>query len=386
MKKIFYSLLVFSSVLFSAQGKRFFETGDVQLQHSVEKINLRFANDLPFILVNIGGKQYNFLFDSGAPTVISSTIYAELGLEKKHKSKVKDSQKNKQSQIFTVLPEMIVDNVVFKNIGAIVMDLNNSDLNCFKIDGIIGANQMAKLFWRVNYSENLLEATKDLSKFDLNGYETIVPFEAKPQKTPVVKTRILDKNVELTFDTGFSGRLKISDSYFDPQKVKQFVETYGSSTAGAYGAAKPAVGYIFKAELPLGNRNFPNELIATGSSDLIGNDFFKNFVFVMDWKNDKVYMKPIKDPYAKLESFGFGYRFVNNKPVVAFVFREENFPLKTGDSIISINDVKLDDLNQESACHYFMNRVEKDARSITVKVNRDGSILDFILDKKEYLQ
>ncbi|WP_435525282.1 hypothetical protein [Chryseobacterium indoltheticum] len=41
----------------------------------------------------MNGKMYQFLFDSGAPTVISTAIYNELNLKKKHRSKVTDSKK-----------------------------------------------------------------------------------------------------------------------------------------------------------------------------------------------------------------------------------------------------------------------------------------------------
>lgn len=387
MTKFSSLLFLFFVVISSAQGKRFFETGEVQLTSPVEKINLTYSSDLPFVKVNINGKTYNFLFDSGAPTVISNAIYTELNLRKEHRSKVKDSQKNKQEQIFTTLPEMTVDHIVFKDIGAIVMDMNGSELGCFKIDGILGANQMAKLFWRVNYSESSLEATKDLSNFKFDDYETIVPFDSQTQKTPVVETKVLDKNIKLTFDTGFTGRLKILDNDYDSKKVQSVVETYGISSVGAFGAGKPVSGFIFKVPtLELGNKTFENEMIMTGNSRLIGNDFFKDFIFIMDWQNKKIYMKKIKNNPPTLESFGFGYRFVDAKPVVAFVFKDQGSPLETGDSILSINDVDLDHLDKESACHYMINRVEKDYKTIGIKIKRAGKIIDFRLDKKEYLK
>lgn len=387
MKKILHLFFAFCVIYTSAQGKRFFEDGEAQLKNPVEKINLQFANNLPFVKVNINGKPYNFLFDSGAPTVISSAIYTELGLEKKHRSKVKDSQKNKQEQIFTQLPEMTIDNVVFKNIGAIVIDLNNSELGCFKIDGIIGANQMAKLFWRVNYSENSLEATKDLSRFDFNGYETVIPFEYKGQKTPIVETKIAGQKVDLTFDTGFTGRIRITGNYYDPKSFSKSIETYGVNAVGAYGTGKPETNHIFKTDqLPLGNTNFPDEVVMTGSSNIIGNEFFQNFSFIMDWKNNKIYMKRIKDHNAKLESFGFGYRFMEGKAEVSYIFKDESLPVQIGDSVISINNVTLENLDKETACHYFINRVEKDAEAIDMKIKRDGKILDVKLTKKEYLK
>jgi len=387
MKKILYTLLTFSTITFSAQGKKFFESGEVKLQAPIEKINMKFAYDLPFVQVMINGKPYNFLFDTGAPTVISSAIYEELGLEKKHSSKVKDSQKNKQEQIFTILPEMIVDKAVFKNVGAIVMDFGASELSCFKMDGILGANQMAKLAWKVNYEGNLLEAAENLSQFDLTGYDIVIPFDPKTQKTPIIKTKILDKKTELTFDTGFSGRLKVGENNYDPKKAGQSVEVYGTNSVGAYGAGKPAPGYIFRLpELALGNRSFANEIANTGGSNLIGNDFFKNFVFILDWSGNKIYMKRIKNETVKLESFGFGYRFIDAKPTVALVYQEENFPLKVGDSIISINDVNLDNLNKESACYYFLNKAEKGQNIIDLKIKREGKIMEMKLEKKEYLK
>lgn len=124
----------------------------------------------------------------------------------------------------------------------------------------------------------------------------------------------------------------------------------------------------------------------TGNSNLIGNDFFKDFIFVMDWQNNKIYMKRIKNNPPALESFGFGYRFVDAKPVVTFVFKENEFPLQVDDSIVSINDVDLSHLNAESACHYMINRVEKDYKTIEVKVKRNDIIQTFKIDKKVYLK
>ncbi|KXH81084.1 aspartyl protease family protein [Chryseobacterium kwangjuense] len=386
MKKILYSLLILSTTTLSAQGKKFFKGGEVQLQNPVEKINMRFANDLPFVQVSINGKSYNFLFDTGAPTVISTAVYNELGLEKKHTSAVKDSQKNKHDQIFTVLPEMTVDKAVFKDVGVVVMDFSVSELSCFKIDGILGANQMAKLFWKVNYSENSLEASQDLAQFNPSDYDIVIPFSPRAQKTPVIETDLQGKKIDLTFDTGFSGRLKIADKSYDVQKALKSIEVYGTSSVGAYGAGKPAPGYIFKVEtLSVGNKKFFNEIVATGNASLIGNDFFKNFIFILDWSGNKIYMKQIKNESAKLESFGFGYRFIESKPTVAFVFREENFPLKVGDSIISINNVNLENLDQGGACHYFLNRVENKQNAINVKIRRDGKEMEVKLEKKEFL-
>ncbi|QQQ28888.1 aspartyl protease family protein [Chryseobacterium indoltheticum] len=387
MKKYILAVLILFTITVSAQGKRFFENGEVELQNSVEKINLTYTNELPFVKVNINGKIYQFLFDSGAPTVISTSIYSELNLKKKHRSKVTDSKKNKQEQIFTVIPEMKIDQITFKSIGAIVMDLKGIEFECLKIDGIIGANQMAKLFWRINYSENLLEATKDLTNFSKEGYETVFSFDPKPQKTPVIKAQILDEKINLTFDTGFTGTFRISSTEYDPTNAKvKSVETYGTASVGAFGAGKHESSYYFKPEkVLLDEQKFEDEIVSTGSSSLLGNEFLKKFRFIMDWKNNKIYLNRIKNYPAKLESFGFGYRFIDQKAKVVLLFSGNDVPLKIDDEILSINNVSLENLDKDSVCKYLQNRIERDHNSIDVKVKRDGKVLDFTITKKEYL-
>ncbi|TDS13929.1 retropepsin-like aspartic protease [Sphingobacterium paludis] len=387
MKAILYIIFLFSNFSLIAQGKKFFDGGSVQLQSTVEKLNLQYVADLPFVNVNINGKTYNFLFDTGAPTVISTAIYTELGLEKKHKSKAKDSQRNKQSQIFSILPEMIVDQVTFKNIGVVVMDLKATEFECLQVDGILGANQMAKLFWKVNYAENTMEVTQDLSQFDLNEFDFVIPFTTKNQKTPIVEAQIIGKKIDFTFDTGFSRNLKITDRNYNPKEIVEKVAIFGNSSIGAFGAGNPASGYLFKApNLSLGNKSFTDEMVTTGGSNLIGNGFFQNFVMVLDWTNRKIYMKQIRNASYEFSSFGFGYRFVENKPVVVYIFQDESLPLQVGDSIISINNVDLEHLDKDAACHYFFNRAEQDADVIDIKIRRSGEVLDVKLTKKVYLK
>lgn len=387
MKKVLFIVLIFFTITVSAQGRKFFDKGEVILKNSVEKINLTFENEMPLVQVIINGKSYQFLFDTGAPTVISHSVYNEMNLKKKHKSKVEDSQENKQEQIFTELPEMTIDQVIFKNVGAMVMDLQGHEFGCLKIDGIIGANQMAKLFWRINYSENTLEATGDLKNFRVEDYETVFKFFSLSQKTPIIGSKILGKKINLTFDTGFTGGIKILDSEYDSKNTTvKSVETFGVNSIGAFGAGKPVSSYHFRPkELELAQHKFQNEIVTTGNSSLLGNEFLKKFKFVIDWENNKIYLHRIIDTPSKMQSFGFAYRFIDLKAKVVLVFQQTNFPIQIDDEILSINDTSFENLNDVSSCEYLLNRVEKNFKSIKVKIKRGDQILDFTVDKKEYL-
>lgn len=388
MKKILLFTCGFFTIIISAQGKKFFENGEAELKNPVEKVNLNYQYEIPLVQVDINGKKYQFLFDTGAPTVISTEIYKDLNLKEKHVSTITDSQKNKQKQIFTEIPEMKIDHIVFKNIGAAVIDLKGIEFDCLKIDGIIGANQMSTLFWRINYSENSLEATNDLANFSMADYETVFNFEPKMQKTPIIKSKILGKKIDLTFDTGFTGLLKIQDKYYNPKKANQkFFETYGTSSVGAFGTAKPQVSHHFKPdEIFLDQQKFENQIIMTGGSDLLGNEFLNKFRFILDWKNNKIYLDRIKSDELTLRSFGFAYRFIDKKAKVVFLFNEKDFPIQFDDEILSINNINLENLDNETICNYVLNGVERDKDLIEVKLKRNGKILNFSLAKKEYLK
>ncbi|MCC9033504.1 hypothetical protein LNP80_04425 [Chryseobacterium sp. C-39] len=164
------------------------------------------------------------------------------------------------------------------------------------------------------------------------------------------------------------------------------IETYGTSSVGAFGAGKPESSYYFKPnEVFLGDQKFEDEIISTGSSSLLGNEFLKKFRFIMDWKNNKIYLNKIKNYPSKLESFGFAYRFIDHKAKVVLLFNGSDIPLKLDDEILSINNTNLENLDQESVCKYLENRLEKNRDSVDVRVKREGKVLDFTIAKKEYL-
>ena len=179
---LFIFILIIPSQV-GAQSKKFWNTGSAELTQAVEKLPFHYQNDLPFVEVKIKGKIYNFLFDSGAPTVISNAIFNELGLKSSFESEVGDSQKSVQKQIFTVLPELSLGNIVFKNISAVVVDLISPEFKCLQVDGILGSNQMALLYWKLNYLENSMLASKNLQSLINDDTFSKIPFKSNKQKT-----------------------------------------------------------------------------------------------------------------------------------------------------------------------------------------------------------
>jgi len=386
-------LLVLTFQLSIAQNKKFFEKGKVYSSEDQRRstgintyIPLSMSNNLPLVQVTIAGKAYTFLFDSGAPTVISTAIYERLGLKPSYEGKVTDSQDTKNKQIFTVVPEMQLGELVFTETAAVVLDLHHSVFGCFNIDGILGANQMAKLVWQVNYAENSLHAVDHINALNMEGYDIILPFSTSMQKTPYVKLTLWNKTLSLTFDTGYSGNIKVQSKYFQSDKTTDYIALHGASSVGAYGTAKDADNYLFLIDqLQLADVTFSKERASTGTSNLLGNGFLQDYAYILDWKNSKIYLKRLQPSKPEIKTFGFDYLFINNVPTVVATFNAMK-DIQNGDIILYINDIDMQNLSAEQACHYLLNKVEKDLHTITVKIKRKDEILTLTLAKKTYLQ
>lgn len=387
-KYLLYVYITFLSIQISAQSRKFYNSGTAELQKPVESLQLNYLNDLPFLEVIINDKKYNFLFDTGAPTVISSAIFKELGLKNAFESEVGDSQKSVRKQTFTMVPEISIGNVDFKNIGAVVIDFTEPEFKCLRMDGIIGSNQMALLFWKINYLENSMLVSKDLKLLNNSGSFLKIPFKASKQKLPVINSKIIKKNISIEIDTGFNGKLQINKGEFNvPQNVakEQYLVTKGINSVSLYGPAPEKIEYIFKLnKLTLANQEFENQVLETGSLNLVGNQFLKNYEFILDWKTNTLHLKPIIQPETTLKSFGFSYRFINNKAVISLIFRDKNIPLEMNDEIVSINDISLDNLHTEDSCKYYLNTIEKELSKITIRIRRGNEIKVFDLEKISY--
>lgn len=384
---LFIFILIIPSQI-RAQSKKFWNTGSAELTQAVEKLPFHYQNDLPFIEVKIKGKIYNFLFDSGAPTVISNAIYNELGLKSSFESEVGDSQKSVQKQIFTVLPELSLGNITFKNISAVVVDLTSPEFKCLQIDGIIGSNQMALLYWKINYLENSMLASKDLQSLINDDTFSKIPFKSNKQKTPFIKSKIENKDISMELDTGSSGKLQINSSEFAIEKnvsKDRYLISSGINSIGLYGPANVKDEYTFKInKFSLAELEFENKIFETGDLNLIGNKFLKDYEFILDWNKNNLYLKPIQQSETGYKSFGFSYRFIENKAVISSIIKEKNIPLEMYDEILSINGVSLENLDNEQSCNYYLNSVEKNLSKITVVIKRGEAIKTSDVEKITY--
>lgn len=388
INKLFLLLLIIFPLVFQAQGKNFFNKGKVEINQSIEKIPLSFVNDIPIVSIEIEGEFYNFIFDTGAPLVISNKIYDRLNLKTKTESEVADSHKEKRVQKFTFLPKMKAGNVLFKDFGAVVVDFEDPVFRCYNIEGILGANQMAKLYWKVDYQNNDIEVTENLKNFNPDQFNYKISFKPSPQKTPYINIKILNETKELTFDTGYAGSISINKSLLDlenPKIKRNLITKSGLSAVGMYGIGKNSDNYIFTTEdFSVGNIPVSKQIIETFESSVLGNTFLKNYIFIIDWKSNEILLKETNLIPIDYWSFGFSYRFVDGKVKVLNVYQNQNIPLHLEDEILSINDVSMENLSLEESCQYYLKSKEDGKKELQLKVKRGNEILYFNVKKQNF--
>jgi predicted aspartyl protease len=365
--------------------KRSYNKGNIVQKDFTYRIPFRFEHDLIFVIVNIEGEDYNFVFDTGAQTSISYEVFEKLNYKKKgFTASGSDSQRNFGHVFFTSIPMMKLGELTYKDIGSQIIDLRkNQEYRCLNIDGLFGSNHMSKAIWEIDYENQVLHVTNDIKNINLlEPYYPIDFITEQFGKTPKINLSIDGRAVDrITYDTGSNGYISLSEYSLNfVNESFENVDYYGySSGVGAFGMNKSqAITSITKVPLlELGKSeklSIHNNLIMISRKSLLGNKFLKNYRAVLDWNQNIIYLTKVED-YEKTsyKSFGFGWRIIDNNLIVTRTIQSSN--LKVNDKIISINGRDFSDLNEDSACDFFLNPEISKEQTLEIVVLREGEQL-----------
>ncbi len=389
-EKLLIILLIAFIDLGCNSTKAFYNLGEVVMNSEMEVINITMIGNRPFCKVIFLDKTYNFLIDTGAPTAISEDVFKVLNLKISHEGNMSDSQKNKRTEKFVILPELKLDNLVFKNIGSSILNFDVPEIKCLGFDGIIGSNLMAKLFWKFDYTNNKIIVTKNLDNFKVNDFDFSVRFKHKNQKTPIVKGKVGNKTTSFILDTGYFGNISVLNNYdyYKANSVEdKFITKSGSTSIGIYGGGSEKKAFTTKTNLYLDKQLFENELIESESYSLIGGEFLRDYEFVVDWVNLKIYFKRNDNiKIGNLKGFGFFYRFKGGKPFVSSKIESKDVPINLGDEILEINQVNFTTLGSFDFCKYYIEEIIKGESEMDITIKRHNDTLKFNLKEQEFIK
>ena len=211
-----------------------------------------------------------------------------------------------------------------------------------------------------------------------------------------ILTSINKNKTKVFFDTGFSGSLILKNSVFrdiqsqGKNSISNTQIVYGHIHSSLAGSAAPDTAYTGIMNLQLGPGLQIDSIQVITTPDMIvnamGMDLIKRFNILVDYQKQNLYLQP--NPAYTLpernifQLFGFKARSMENKKlIVVNMFagsQAEKAGLKIGDQIVSINNIRVDEINP---CKTFRTFEELSCESTgnVIIVKREGEIFKFIL-------
>lgn len=389
--------LIFSLLLLTSCQQQLiglFQKGEYMRHNEVIEIPFTVENGLMIIPVDIEGETYRFLFDTGAPNVVSTELSERLKLKKSRSIKTVDSQGNESLLDYVKVQKINISGAAFVNTTAAVADLKQAEaIACLNIDGLIGANLMRKAFWQIDSQKNVIRIASDFDQLTrpVNGY--VVPFTTEVTGTPLIHLRMGHVDVKkLKMDTGSVGFLSTdSESYNGLKSENQILaerSSYGASSVGLFGTSEnDTIRQVLVKELSMGNLSVTGQVIdmKRSKSSLLGMSFLRNYLVTIDWKNNLVYLYPqgeFQNAYA--ESFGISLFKEGDKMVVSLIAdgsSAQQQGIKVGDVVLRVNDVDVAHTTLEEYCKIIKLVRVKEVETLQIVLDRNGGKDEYFLTK-----
>ena len=156
-----YFLTLYISILFltSCKLNKLYNQTVIDQQEFSSTIQFKKLSSGHIVIpVFIKGKEYSFLLDTGTPNMVSRELAEELKLEHVYHQQYIDSQDNKLALSLSVIDEVIIGGVTFRNNATTIHNFDKSPptIRCLNISGVVGANLMKSATWTFDFENNLI--------------------------------------------------------------------------------------------------------------------------------------------------------------------------------------------------------------------------------------
>ena len=308
IKKIVFTFLILSSTLFSkAQTTEIpFELKGSHLYIKIQSKN----ND-----------NLNFIFDTGATgTTIDSTVAERVGISKDNLQTVTiDGNGGSQAYQMAAKQQLNMGGLALKDLNLVMANFKSLSANLgHQLDGIIGYDVLSRYITKIDFDQKKLSLYEKMNETDTSDY-TGIPFEfSKNILIPRFPISITLANGEtftgrVMFDTGSIFSLIVSNGF---NKFHDFKSKIGPS-AMTHGRGVSAVTNdqiaIIKSMSVQGFDFGPMSIRLTvsetgkaydGYLGILGIEIIKRFNVILDYTDQKIYLRPNKAYFDPLKFEG----------------------------------------------------------------------------------
>jgi len=391
---IFISLLSINSNAQTDELLEWANQGTVKNKDYNSEIPFRYVNGYIFVNIIQNDKKYNFLFDSGAEaTLIDKSIINEFEFTPFSTSNMSGPLITNGNVNIITLSTISISDVEFTDIGAVAFDLQIFKSKfCDTLDGVIGSTLLKKAKWQIDYENQVIRLTNDLSNLlsETPKYTLTTNLPEKGWGTETIEINIDGYASQFNFDTG-NGRSKIVSQ---PNKLKNFTTNTKSSII-EYKLKNATTDYKFIAQsITLGDLNLNDQTISleheVGNKQLLGNRFFENFVVTIDWERNQVFLEPVKEilPDA-LFSFELDFKanYENNTIEIATGLKDytKKNKIERGATLLRVNETDVSRFSHQEFCDFWTMQWPKlmSAQKLNIVILQKGKSKELILTKKK---
>ncbi|MFK8011234.1 MAG: aspartyl protease family protein [Marinicellaceae bacterium] len=344
-------------------------------------------NNKIFLTAKVNGKPFRFILDTGSPTILTTKVANELGLEVLGENTGQDANGNLVKMNLSILNKMELGDITIQNIPVFLFDPSNLEVGSELFDGgIIGSEIMPLTNWQINFNQKHIILTDDTSQLNFIKKTKTAPLKVYNYPfMPIIEFEVNNKFKDnALFDTGSTELLQLFDSAFIELKKQKLLNSDSQKANGIFGESGGGRGkdqeyYLTTLKkLSIGELDFKKIKVWTRphAPSLIGARIFESHVVTLDYKNKIVYFYPYQKPLAMKYSFGFKTYIKDQSVFVGFLIDDSpayNSGLKLHDRILQINETDLRDFSKNNTIQIltWLSQVNEKS-SITVKFISDG--------------
>lgn len=371
-------LLLIISLLFltGCSKKTYLNIGSTASKNYFEEISFEWEKKKIVVPVEIEGKTYRFLLDTGAPNVISKSFQEERKYKQLFELPVNDANNQTQQAEVVLVDSLKIGNLKFENVASVVLDFDENPMiwDCLQLDGIIGSNMLRNSIVQIDGQQQKVRFSDSENLLSLDRKNSEKIFLSPIQSNPFLWVWLGGEDgarEQLLIDTGMSGIYDLSSSNLQKLKALQKDEVFeligegeGAFSLGVFGADQSRLLQQMRLpSLKINEVEFQNVITVTtnDNNSRLGADVLDYGRMTIDYKNKRFYFDPYEAEKIIVideQDYGFKPTFKDDKLIVGVVFREDlKDQIKYGDEIIRINQEKIE---TDNICAWIKKEFSKD--------------------------